>query len=103
MKTSILLSDAVSGERFASAPDEAVMATSAHLWKGFRLEHHLLAPAELTEHHVVDHRLMINIGGPVLFENRTGTNWIKQLYHYGDFKVLADQAPNAPRWHHPIL
>jgi hypothetical protein len=102
MKTNILLSDISSGEHFPSAPDEAVKSNSGDLWKGFRIEHHVLPSSELPEHQVIDHRLMINIGEPVLFESKIDNKLVKQVYQYGDFKLLAHQAHNEPRWYNEL-
>ncbi len=98
MKTGILLKNLSCGSQILSARDNEVLLSSENLWNGFLLEHHILSPNEYEQHEVIGHRLMINIGTPVLYETTENGKRTKEVYNFGDFKLLSDKAENSPKW-----
>lgn len=97
----IKLIDAASHREIPAAPQNAVLSSSVDLgWRGIVVEHHELAPAELPEHFVEGHRLMVAVhsGTPIPFEWKQNGRWHRQLLKPGDFSLQTHGEPNAPRW-----
>lgn len=102
-QSAIQLIDAATGARFPAAPDAAVLASSESApWPGLIAERQQLGAAELPAHHVVHHRLLINLGGPIALEWRQGAQWRRDIYSRGSFTLMTDGAFHSPRWHTPL-
>jgi AraC family transcriptional regulator len=57
-----------------------------------------IAPSELSEHVLQDHRLLVNLGGPTRFGVRTGGRIFETLLPTGGFSIQSDGDSNAPFW-----
>ncbi len=69
-------------------------------WRGIAAELHRIAPEHQPEHLVQTHRLMVHVGASARFEFReAGSAWQARTLRPGDLSMLADGAPNEPRWH----
>ncbi len=95
----IKLVNTSSGKLIPAAPNDAVLLTSANLgWRGFDVELHKFASTEIPEHQIKCHRLMIQVGKPVLFEWKTGGRLRRKQLNTGDFSLQTNGELNAPRW-----
>lgn len=82
-----------------AAPDSSVLLSSESLgWRGFNVELHNLAPTEMAEHQIEQHRLMIQVGKPILFEWKNGSRRQQKQFTTGDFSLQTHGDLNAPRW-----
>ncbi|HEU4470701.1 MAG TPA: AraC family transcriptional regulator [Flavisolibacter sp.] len=98
MKSSILLKATGSGQELPAAPDDGVALGSYDLWKGIKIEHHILPPMQLPQHIINEHRLLVNIGQAVNFEWKVDGKWKKKIYRTGDFALQKHGNINEPRW-----
>ena len=93
--------DFASGAFVDAAPENSVLLSSADLgWRGLTVELHHLAPAELPEHFVDGHRLMVAVqtGKPVSFEWKEKSSWKHKNLKVGDFSLQTHGEINEPRW-----
>lgn len=87
------------GTALPSAPQESVLSSSTNLgWRGIKVELHRLAPAEMPEHYIDEHRLIVQTGPPVLYEWKSGARWRQTTLNPGDFNLQTHGDINAPRW-----
>lgn len=100
LESGIALIDPRTGRPYPSAPVGAVVLSSgAAGWRDdFVLEVQRIAPTELSEHVLRDHRLLVNLGGPTRFGVRTGGRVLETLLPTGGFSIQSDGDTNAPFW-----
>jgi AraC family transcriptional regulator len=97
-KTQIFITQTFCNKDIPAAPDNAVLLSSNGKWNGFKFEEHVLAPAEMPEHVIKEHRLIVNIGQPVFFEWKKDSKWIGNSYPTGAFTLLSQGEIHQPRW-----
>jgi AraC family transcriptional regulator len=102
LQSGIRLLDAASGDVIPSAPQGSVLASSENSWRGIAVEHHCINPMEMAPHHLVGHRLVINVGQPVAFEWKNAARWKQTTYETGSFALQSHSDFHAPRWHQPF-
>lgn len=91
------------GRALPAAPAGAVLRSSAGLgWQGLAVELHRLGPSEMPEHIIDQHRLLIHVGQPVLFEWQEGGRWRSTRLHPGSFNLQGHGEVNRPRWHESL-
>ncbi|MDX2234431.1 MAG: AraC family transcriptional regulator [Hyphomonadaceae bacterium] len=100
VESAISLKHAHSGAEFPSAPTgSVVLSTAASGWRtGLVLEVQRIAPLELPEHGLMDHRLMVNLGGPTRFGVRRGGRIIETVLPTAGFSLQSAGDCNAPFW-----
>ena len=100
IESGIALIDPRTGRPYPSAPSGAVvLSTRAAGWSSdFVLEVQRIAPTELSEHVLQDHRLLVNLGGPTRFGVRTGGRVLETVLPTGGFSIQSDGDSNAPFW-----
>jgi AraC family transcriptional regulator len=96
----INLINPLTGQRFPSAPDQAVVLSSARSgWhQDVTLEVHRLIPMELPEHYIEGHRLIINLGDSVRFGWRSDGRTKEAILPNGGLCLQSDGETNAPFW-----
>jgi AraC family transcriptional regulator len=96
----INLINPLTGQRFPSAPDQAVVLSSARCgWhQDVTLEVHRLVPMELPEHYIEGHRLIINLGDSVRFGWRSDGRTKEAILPNGGLCLQSDGETNAPFW-----
>ena len=86
------------GRALPAAPAGAVLRSSAGLgWQGLAVELHRLGPSEMPEHIIDQHRLLIHVGQPVLFEWQEEGRWRSTRLHPGSFNLQGILRPSPPR------
>jgi len=96
----INLINPLTGQRFPSAPDQAVVLSSVRSgWhQDVTLEVHRLLPMELPEHYIEGHRLIINLGDSVRFGWRSNGRTKEAILPKGGLCLQSDGETNAPFW-----
>ncbi|MBC8123766.1 MAG: helix-turn-helix transcriptional regulator [Gemmatimonadaceae bacterium] len=99
-ESNIHLVDPLSGRRYPSAPEQAVVLSSVVSgWRtGLTFEVQRLAPAALGEHLLEGHRLIVNLGGPVRFGWHVGDRPREALLPTGGLCLQSEGDTNAPFW-----
>lgn len=100
-KSRIKLLEIRTRREIPAAPESAVLQSSGSLgWRGITVELHKLAPAEMPEHFVEGHRLMVAVQAkkPIPFEWKQNGSWKKRPLKTGDFSLQTHGSPNAARW-----
>jgi AraC family transcriptional regulator len=100
IESGIALIDPKTGRPYSSAPSGAVVLSSrASGWReDVVLEVQRIAPSELPEHVLQDHRLLVNLGGPTRFGVRIGRRTLETVLPTGGFSLQSHGALNAPFW-----
>lgn len=98
----IKLLEAETQREIPAAPQNSVLLSSASLgWSdAIAVELHELAPAEMPEHFVEGHRLMVAVETEkaIPFEWKDANRWRQKLLKPGDFSLQTHGSLNAPRW-----
>ncbi len=96
----INLINPLTGQRFPSAPDQAVVLSSARCgWhQDVTLEVHRLVPMELPEHYIEGHRLINNLGDSVRFGWRSDGRTKEAILPNAGLCLQSDGETNAPFW-----
>lgn len=99
LNSQIQLIDSTTKEIFPAAPDGTVLLSSTNAgWRGITVELHQIAPLELPEHYIKEHRLIVHTGKPIHYEWKDGSRWRQKLLKPGDFCLQTHGDMNAPRW-----
>jgi hypothetical protein len=79
-------------------PSPIYTVESGSLYKGIEVKFKNAPPAEVPVYEVHDHRTLMNVGNPVVFEWKSGGIWRDTGFKAGDFALISVGDANEPRW-----
>jgi AraC family transcriptional regulator len=96
----IALLDPRTGRPYAAAGASSVVLSSARVsWRSpLVFEVHRMADQAYAEHRSIDHRLIVNLGGPLRFGWHAGDAKREEILPTGGLCLQSDGETNAPFW-----
>jgi AraC family transcriptional regulator len=85
-----------------SMPRNTLQLTSAELWGGIKLEHHLLPPLEVQDIVTTAYTVSVQLSNPITIESSNGDRLQTMQFVPDDVCIFPVQLPLSARWRQPL-